>query len=264
MNTAALIAHKTYGLWRLARECRDWPKWLFIYFASRSDDLLYDLRFRNGAVLRCARNGSDVHIVSEIWLYRKYDRFGCNPRPNDIVVDLGANIGVFSSYAATVGKARKVYAYEAHPGNYARLVHNAEATNTILASDIVSTRNQAVWSTNGTVDLQVDCDNCGAHSIVLRETTAPRVSVPAVTLSEILAQIPSSHCDLLKIDIEGAEYDVLAASRSALSQVDRIVMEHHRTEHHSVNDAVEVLKSCGFAVTVADNFLFARQHRVSS
>jgi hypothetical protein len=83
--------------------------------------------------------------------------------------------------------------------------------------------------------------------------------VPSLTLEAILDANLLARCDLLKVDIEGAEYEVLESSRRVLHRVGRIVMEHHKTPTKSASDAVKLLGDSGFEVTVVNNYLFASQ-----
>lgn len=257
MNAVTLAAHKLRGLYRLLAEVRNWPTWLSCYFGKRRNDKTpVDFHFRNGATLHGSRNASDVHLVAEIWLYRRYNRHDFGVKPGEIVVDLGGNVGVFAVHAGVVGEAKKVVSFEAHPDNFAFLKRNAETNNRRFNRDAIVPVHQAVWEHDRGITLHDDPENPGGHSVVLGSGRA--IQIPSTTLSAIFDQYQLPGCDLLKVDIEGAEYAVFESSRDALKRVGRIVMEHHKTETRDVGDAKKLLEEIGFDVFVEDNFLFAR------
>jgi FkbM family methyltransferase len=255
MKTLPHALHKARGFARLVRVCRNWPTWMASYLHDARDNRPIEFRLRGGLTLHGHQNGSDLHLMSEIWLYRGYDRFGCAVRPGDIVVDLGGNVGLFSAYAASVGRAAAVFAYEPHPDNYAQLRRNADAVNRHLGREVIMPFASAAWKDNNGISLQVS-DNPGGHSAVV-PTGGPAIAVLSLTLEAILDTNGITRCDLLKMDIEGAEYDVLESSRRELRRVGRLVLEHHTTPTRRVADAVNLLIEAGFKTTVADNYLYA-------
>jgi FkbM family methyltransferase len=76
----------------------------------------------------------------------------------------------------------------------------------------VTFRPWAVWSTDGTVELFEPRDpNHVSHSIVNLQSTAEAFEAPCRTVSSIMTEFGHSEIDLLKMDIEGAEYEVLGS-----------------------------------------------------
>jgi FkbM family methyltransferase len=260
MKAISHALHKAHGFSRLLRVCRNWPTWLSNYWRDPRDNRPLDFRLRSGLTLHGRKNGIDLHILSEIWLYRGYDRFGCAVRPGEVVVDLGGNIGMFSAYAATVGRAAAVYVFEPHPDNFSLLLRNTEEVNRRLGREVVKPFQMAVWKDGNGISLQTS-DNPGGHSAVVPTGSGRSIAVPSLTLESILDVNHVARCDLLKMDIEGAEYDVLESSRHVLPRVGRLVMEHHPTRTRQVGDAVALLREEGFTTTVVNNFLYATRNR---
>src|SRR4029078_12849095 len=116
--------HRIYGGLRIIQICRDWPKWFQEYLSRPNDGSDDCYRMRCGIDLYTRHNRSDFHMIDEIWAYRKYDYFGYRVTPGDIVVDIGANIGTFSVYAAKVCGASRVFSFEPFPDNYRMLLRN--------------------------------------------------------------------------------------------------------------------------------------------
>lgn len=123
--------------------------------------------------------------------------------PRDHFVDVGANIGVCSLIASVaVGEKGIVYAVEALPSTLTLLEENLELnkiTNVrILPIALTDHDGEVVFygSTNG---------NLGASSLSNEDLDGVPVSVPARMLDSLIAEGTISGCDVLKIDIEGAE-----------------------------------------------------------
>ncbi len=87
--------------------------------------------------------------------------------------------------------------------------------------------------------------------------------VENVRAKHVLDEARFSSCDLLKIDIEGGEYDVLlVADASTLARIRTIVCEFHPMPNHSVNELVRHLTDNGFRVSVSGGllgFIFAER-----
>jgi FkbM family methyltransferase len=124
------------------------------------------------------------------------DEYAAVPFRGATVLDVGAHKGYFAVYALAHGAAH-VTCYEPAPTNFA-----------YLSRTCLDARPAAVAATAGNVRLALD--EGWTHSIVLeRHPDAETIDVPAVTLSQAIAEHSPS---LVKLDIEGAEREVLAAT----------------------------------------------------
>jgi FkbM family methyltransferase len=95
----------------------------------------------------------------------------------------------------------------------------------------------------------------------------PSLSVPTTSFTEILASAKRSECDVLKLDIEGAEYEVLEAlcASGAIRRARQVLVEFHHgwTEHplqHTLDMAARI-EASGFDLAYAENrnYLFVRR-----
>ena len=123
-------------------------------------------------------------------------------RPGTVVVDVGANIGMYTLQAARkLGGRGKVHSFEPAPRTF-RLLRDNVKVNGFLESGIIELHQLAVTDKAGTADLAVFSDNCG-HNTLFFEGDVQRVSVGTVSLDEALKTTPV--VDVVKIDAEGAE-----------------------------------------------------------
>ena len=129
---------------------------------------------------------------------------------NDVIIDIGVNVGYFSALAAeAVGANGTVYAIEASPIMINRLnkMLNESKINTIKLF------NYAIWKDKGTLEFKV-ATNSGWSSIIENPTFIidEKFDVNAITLDQFCEDQSINKINLLKLDIEGAEMDALLGS----------------------------------------------------
>jgi FkbM family methyltransferase len=171
-----------------------------------------------------------VEVVAGEIGYGAYDFSDLTFSPGDVIIDLGAHIGVVSTFLAKKHPHVIIHSFEPTPPVFALLVENLHRNRI----DNVIPHNLAVSATTGTVDLLSHLhSNSAGSSACLRATCLAgheRFTVDALSLDDIFDRFQITRCALLKIDIEGAEHDVLRASKY-LHRVRCIRGEFHESEH---------------------------------
>lgn len=173
-----------------------------------------------GAGILC----SNRYDLTTAWIVFLRDEYTVAPT-DDVIVDCGANIGVFSTYAASASPRAKIIALEPYPSTFRALLANIQRNG--LASRVFCL--QAALSANqGTAYM----DTAPDLPTQLRHVTEARdgaVRVNALTLRDLLDSHGLAQADLLKMDIEGSEHAVLLGSdKRVLSRFKRISLEYHR------------------------------------
>jgi FkbM family methyltransferase len=181
----------------------------------------------NGVRYHIGLSGRESFVFREIYLDHIYERLAdFVSQPGWTVFDLGANIGIFSVQQALRGT--RVYAFEPNPACHARL--SKTITENALSSR-VSLFNCAVGAGQGTAILQVGRSTLGgtirADLLGARGSALP---VRVTSLDRIVPPLGIARIDLLKMDVEGAEVDVLVGAQRTLALVNRIVLEYHSEE----------------------------------
>jgi FkbM family methyltransferase len=144
------------------------------------------------------------------------------PKQGDVVIDIGAHIGRYTIIASKrVGTQGKVVAIEAHPGNFEMLNRNIklnQLTNVIPL-------NYAAYSKETKIRLYVPGEESGytVYNTIMSNRAGTEenfVEVNANTLDYLLQlnQIRQEQVKWIKIDVEGAELDVLKGSTNVLSK----------------------------------------------
>jgi len=100
--------------------CRNWPVRILEFFGFSKEYVTY--KFRNGLGLRMHGGNSDSVVLSDLYTNNPYAIE--NLKDGDIVVDIGAHVGIFSSLAAISAKDVSVFSYEPTPNNFRLLKHN--------------------------------------------------------------------------------------------------------------------------------------------
>jgi FkbM family methyltransferase len=158
-------------------------------------------------------------------------------KSGDVVLDCGANIGVYTRKALDAGAA-KVIAIEPAPENLECLRRNFKSE--IEAGKVV-VYPKGVWDKDDMLTLHVDPHNSAADSFLIeREGHTDERKIPLTTIDKLVAELKLDRVDFIKMDIEGAEVRALHGARAAIAK------NHPRmalSTYHAPDHPVEVPKA---------------------
>jgi FkbM family methyltransferase len=176
-------------------------------------------------------------------------------KSDDVVYDIGANVGTYTCFLSERLQPNQVVALEPHPSNLASLRSNLELNNT---DAIVIER--ALSDTNGTAELKVASQDKGEgkHSLAI-DSDKETITVELAAGDQLIesGEIPAP--TVLKIDVEGAEYQVLQGLEQTLqSDPCRLIyVEVHPeplSDYDSSMKEIEILlESVKYDVTTLQN-----------
>lgn len=127
-------------------------------------------------------------------------------RLGQTVLDLGAYAGITGcAFMEVVGSSGQVVSVEADPGNLFCARENISRYASLRGYS-PHLLEGAVWSETGTIEFSAESSLGSAVSSVLTRSTGRGISVPCFTLSGIMATTGLPNVDIIKADIEGAEY----------------------------------------------------------
>lgn len=208
------------------------------------------------------RNRMDIWIIKETCLDRDYERDFVPVENGWTVVDVGAGLGDFTVFVARRCPDSTIFAFEPLPESYDLLVANLVLNR--LAN--VRTVPGALAGTSGTLHLSSQPGLAERSRTHTGPADGPTFPVPAIGLAQAFERFGIQQCDFLKMDCEGAEYDILfGAPEDALRRIRRIAMEYHEgVTPYGREDLVRLLERNGFVVETRPNpahreigFLFA-------
>lgn len=164
-----------------------------------------------------------LYLIKEVFDREVY--YFRTSRDAPLVLDCGANIGVAALYIKRLYPHARIVCYEPFPEAFAALCANVESNGLRQ----IELHQLALAPTAGEAELHFDAEHLGSLSMSLRPERIRGAShvVETTRLSDAI----TGHVDLLKMDIEGVEFEVLAeaAERGKLRLVDQIIVEYH---HH--------------------------------
>jgi FkbM family methyltransferase len=216
----------------------------------------YYLNLKNGIIIKIRpkmkNKIGDIDIFNEIVIEDEYI-IKKILKKGDVILDIGANIGIFSLQASSMIKNLRIYAFEPFKENFKVLKENVKLNkfNNIFPQML------AISDHNGKEFLFISFDNTGAHSIY-NTGYMNRTIVKTETLTNALKR---TKANFLKIDCEGAEYKILlSTSKKVIRNVDRIILEQHITtktlKKYPKDSIMNYFKRCGFQAKILKKIFY--------
>ena len=208
------------------------------------------------------------NLKTEIWTWGEY-YFDPEEEGEDwgngsgrVIVDAGAHIGLASLYWLGMWPEARVWAIEPNGENVEVLRHNLEVNGlenqvkvveAALVGDQEGRRKfyydrRSEWLMSGSLSQGAWTGSEDSQEVMVETKLLSGV------LSEARAASLGGRIDLLKMDIEGAEGEVLREARSELRWVDRLILEYHPTGTKSQNwpTLIKILEEAGLKLDIYD------------
>jgi FkbM family methyltransferase len=205
------------------RQFRNWSQFARLYAGLSEIDPPFLAKGRRGFELEL-REPADLATAWQIFCARSYRV----PQDTRVVLDLGANIGMFSIYAAAVAGAQRVIAFEPVSGTFARLQANL-TRNSLLGR--VETHRQGIGGAAGR--RTIDLGSASVHACMYPRND-PRYEcgqcemIDVTTLDELFSRLRLDEVDMCKMDCEGGEVEaLLAVSDETLRRIRALSLEYH-------------------------------------
>jgi FkbM family methyltransferase len=210
------------------------------------------IKLNNGLKFIVRARTMDRSVLKEVWLREIYNKHGIRVEKGDTVIDIGGHIGLFSVYAAHRSKTGNVYAFEPFIENFSRLEQHKQLNQ----CENLHVFNRGVDATTGKKTLYLSPDkNTGGHSLHLKKQSDRQVEIETINIIEFCDQQHITKINFLKLDCEGAEFEIIKSSESILSRVEKIVMECHPYGDHTCDEMVFILQKNGFKVIRESNHI---------
>jgi FkbM family methyltransferase len=210
-----------------------------LHYLKLIKSVQFIVKFRKGFKI-CTSGPLDVSTVAVIFIKDNYGKI-CD---NSIIIDIGANIGAFSIYAATTSNHSTIYAYEPFPDNFDKLNRNIQINN---LSKAIRTFKLGVASKKGTRKFYLG--DTLSHSLSNdHKGSSLEVEINCISLEDIFTQNDIDTVDILKLDCEGAEFEILYDAPSyILQRVREIRMEYHnqRKPLENIEKLIEFMEKMG-------------------
>lgn len=193
---------------------------VFMLGAGRGP-FLWELR--SGVRVR-VRTPLDAWVVKETWLDRFYDVAGTAVVDGWNILDIGAGVGDFALLAAKASPSGCVLAFEPSEDAFALLEENLQLNG---VTNVVSFR-EALGAPGEDLGITAGPSTARSRTVAVAEGRSAVRPVPTVSLEDALDRLGTPTCDLVKLDVEGAEERILLGARpDTLRRVRHFVLEVH-------------------------------------
>lgn len=231
----------------------------------------------------CINEGEVEFLYDEIFQKEMYFKHGISlPSDNPFVIDIGANIGMFSLNVLAKNKNTRLIAVEPIPPTFTVLKKNLELyEKTEVVNAGISNKKESAefcyfpgmstdsvqvkYRENHDLDLRLGLENFYKHKVenkkrrerLVNHLMSPKVMdekrffCRMITISNIIEERKIEHVDLLKIDVEKSEFEALEGIREEhWPIIDQVVMEVHRLGEEQIKKLKEIFSIHGFEIIV--------------
>jgi FkbM family methyltransferase len=177
------------------------------------------------------------------------DELGAGIDPDAVVLDVGGQIGSFALAMAKTLPSCRVQVYEASPTSASYISRNISGNG---LQDRVTVHAKAMAGEVGSFTF-VDSGTASGHNgLTAPEGLGTEVTVPSETFDNAVKNAGGS-VQIVKMDVEGAEYDIILRSDPASwADVRKVVMEYHPVSGHTLDELVQFFASVGLEPTSHD------------
>jgi FkbM family methyltransferase len=222
---------------------KNWGCPISHYFNLKNKECIAE--FRDGT--KCIiRNRSDTVVFLENFFLENYDKEdGFDIKNDETILDIGAHVGYFSIYASKKANNVKIFSFEPSKKSFQVLKNNLKLNNI----ENIKIENIGVRSKSGTSTLYIDKEYEIGNSMFLNNNNSTKEEVQVISISDIIKKYKIDSIDFLKLDCEGAEYEIiLEIPNDVLKSINKIAMEVHKIENYDISDIEEFLVKNNFEV----------------
>jgi FkbM family methyltransferase len=188
------------------------------------------------------------NIVNEVFDQHIY--YFETDTPNPRIIDIGAHVGIATHYFARTHPTAEILAVEPHPVSYSLLQENCNwnrLTNvTTLQAAVVPNPSFSHEKPPSQTTLFTDKSGEWLSSTSTQnggwndgQEGMTEITIPAITLAKLIDDKP---VQLLKMDIEGAEWEVLLRAGEELRNIERLILEYHPQRDRQLDKLVAALQ----------------------
>ena len=207
----ALKAREKFTNWRIL---------VNLYFKKIKEEYVI-LETKNNIKIKIRTDSTDIMQLATVWLAEDYKITDFSINDNDIIIDIGAHIGLFSLFASQYCKNGKIYCFEPIKENYDILTENIDLNK---IKNLIPF-NYAVSKESNHKKIYLNSDD-SAHSIF--PSGENFIEVKSTTIKSIFDENQINNCNILKLDCEGAEYEIIdSIPKEYFFRINKIIIEYH-------------------------------------
>ena len=218
----------------------------------------FDLSLKDGKILR-VREFWTLFLFDEIFVENCYGPpqvMECGPFGT--LIDIGANIGLFTMRGKQLWPQAQVVALEPHPDNFRSLQEHVQI-NRLRDVELIQV---GIAEKCGCFDLYLSPRNIGGHSMYKKIPHSDVISIRTCTLDDVLSKVPErSGGILVKIDCEGCEFPLLSTlTEETAGRISCIVFEPEPSLY-DLDTLIRKLSSLGFTISHSSGLVVAAKRQ---
>ncbi len=214
--------------------------------------------YRSQSIRKVSRNNInyilDISNVVDHFIYfgfkeRSFESIEEKIKKATVIFDVGANIGSTAMYFSSLNRSGKIYAFEPHPHTFERAMNNLE----INEFKNIELHKIGFGDKPDVVKLyEVNPNNPGMNRVISKNIDLPFVTITIDTIDNFLQEKNINKVDLVKIDVEGFEFNVLSGAKKLLQEQKPVLFielddDNLRDNDHSAVALVSFLYECGYS-----------------
>lgn len=237
---------KILASFKIIKLIKNWPTYFLDFFGLINKKFIY-YYLRNGILIKLRANSTDRATFNEIFIYDTYFKNFVKKIKYPLILDLGGHIGLFSLYISQFSKNSKIIAVEPDQENIDIFKENIKKNK--LNVEIIE---GVIGNKLGVSNFFIS-KNKLSNSLFNKEGDMKKTN--SFTLEDIFKIKKLSKINILKMDIEGAEYFILNKKNSRLlKKIETIVMEYHNLDKDkNINRIISLLKGKYYLSIQKDN-----------
>jgi len=208
------------------------------------------VKFNNQKIEVFSRNDVDESVINEIFKYQEYRAAEeIIKKATEPIIDVGAHAGFFSIYCRLLNSSAKIYALEPEPNNAEQMAKNLRE-NKIKNIKIIQA---ALAGESGKRELVITPDNHNHRLLLSGEMVlgGDTIFVKTHSLSDFCSEFKIRKISLLKMDIEGGEYEIIRSLKGKdWLVVQSLMMEYHNNFEVNYKELESILRQNGFSVQI--------------
>jgi FkbM family methyltransferase len=190
------------------------------------------------------RDFMTLYIYNEIFAEKSYD-YPNLVTGNPVIIDIGANTGLFSLRMKQRYPDSTIYCYEPFLKNFEQLSQNIRLSKL----ESIEIFQKGVGGRTRTEKLFLNKNNLGGHSLFELEARSNEfVHIDIIGIADLLKDLGQDRIHLIKMDCEGAEYEIIKGINNQLASQIEIILFESTESVYNLNELTDYLKALGFEI----------------
>lgn len=175
----------------------------------------------SGRTIYLRKKSVDSEVFDYVFVEKYHRPFKEVGNPSPVILDLGTNVGLTVVDFKMLYPGAKIYAYEMDKENYDMAVKNCDGLQDVFLF------NKAVWVNSGFVEYDKNVNDDAYKIDVSSGNSGNKIQVATISIDDIIAKNNLTVIDYVKMDIEGAEYEIFQQETNWLKLTREIKIEVH-------------------------------------